>query len=512
MRRACDTRKGPFVAQVSLDDAQSPFVLTFDVGTSSVRALLYDARARPIDGMTAQITHEMTTTADGGVFCDADALVERTAKVIDGVLSAVGADAEKIGGVASDTFWHNVVGVDADGAAITPLYTWADTRSERAAVELRHRLDERAVHERTGCMLHAMYLPAKFAWLAETDSALVGRVTYWMSFTEYFHFLCFGERACSLSMASGSGLLNLNACQWDETMIAALPVRADQLSPLRDVDEPLIGLAAAYAERWPPLAHVPWYPSLGDGAASNLGSGGVNGSRVAVNAGTSTAIRIVLRAEAERVPEGLWAYRVDRRHFVVGGAESNGGNAWAWLKERMRLEDDDATAREIAAVPPDGHGLMILPFLAGERSPNYNARARAAITGLSLDTTVPEIARAFLEAISYRLALMERILAANYPDAREIIISGSALLNNRPWMQMLADVFGKPLTVSGEAEATSRGAALIALEQLGAIPSWEDVSVALGETVTPNMDAHRIYQAAIGRQDHLYDLLVPPRG
>ncbi len=499
------------MAQVSLDDARTPFVLTFDVGTSSARALLYDARARPIDGMAAQIAHEMETTADGGVVCDADALVERTAKVIDDVLAAAGTHAERVGGVASDTFWHNAVGVDADGAAITPLYTWADTRSERAAVELRHRLDERAVHERTGCMLHAMYLPAKFVWLAETDAEMFQRAAYWMSFAEYFHFKCFGERACSLSMASGSGLLNLNACRWDEQILAALPVRAEQLSPLRDVDEPLAGLAGAYAERWPPLARVPWYLSLGDGAASNLGSGGVDGSRVAVNAGTSTAMRIVLRAESVRVPDGLWAYRVDRRHFVVGGAESNGGNAWAWLKERMRLEDDDATARAIAAVPPDGHGLTVLPFLAGERSPNYNAHARAAITGLALDTTAPEIARAFLEAISYRFALMERIIAASYPEAREIIISGSALLSNPTWMQMLADVLGKPLTVSDEAEATSRGAALVALEQLGAIPSWEDVPVALGKTVTPNMDAHRVYRAAIERQAHLYGLLVPPR-
>ncbi|MCA1722729.1 MAG: carbohydrate kinase, partial [Thermomicrobia bacterium] len=71
------------MAQVSLDDAQAPFVLTFDVGTSSVRALLYDAQARPIAGMTAQIALEMTVTPDGGVYCDCAALVERTATVID---------------------------------------------------------------------------------------------------------------------------------------------------------------------------------------------------------------------------------------------------------------------------------------------------------------------------------------------------------------------------------------------------------------------------------------------
>ncbi len=504
-------RKEPFVAHVAFENAQAPFVLTFDVGTSSARALLYDAQARPIDGMAAQITHEMTTTADGGVFCDADALVERTAKVIDDVLNAASGHTDTIAAVASDTFWHNVVGVDGDGAAITPLYTWADTRSEHAAVALRHRLDERAVHERTGCMLHAMYLPAKFTWLAETDAALMDRVVHWMSFAEYFHFNCFGERVCSLSMASGSGLLHLNECRWDDEIINALPIRMEQLSPLRDVNEPLSGLVGAYAERWPTLAKIPWYLSLGDGAASNLGSGGVDGSRIAVNAGTSTAMRLVLRADTVRVPEGLWAYRVDRRHFVVGGAESNGGNVWAWLKERMRLADDDATSAAIAAVPPDGHGLTVLPFLAGERSPNYNARARGAINGLALDTTAAEIARAFLEAISYRLTLMYRIIATDYPEATEIIISGAALLHNPTWMQMLADVLGKPLTVSDEAEATSRGAALIALEQLGAILSWADMPVALGKTVTPNMEAYRVYQAAIARQSNLYDALVPSR-
>jgi gluconokinase len=76
---------------------------------------------------------------------------------------------------------------------------------------------------------------------------------------------------------------------------------------------------------------------------------------------------------------------------------------------------------------------------------------------------------------------------------------------------MLADVLGMALTVSDEAEATSRGAALIALEQLGAIPSWEDVPVALGKTVAPNLEAHHIYQAAIERQEQTYRLLVPPR-
>lgn len=505
------TERGARLVAITITEAQTPFVLTFDVGTSSVRAILYDATARAISGMSAQIAHEMETTPDGGVFCDPDVLVERTATVIDKALAAAGKNASQIAAVASDTFWHNVVGVDRDGNAVTPLYIWADTRSEGAATALRARLDERDVHARTGCMIHPMYLPAKLLWLSEAEPDRFRRAVSWMSFAEYFALTCFGARVCSLSMASGSGLLNLNSKTWDPVILGALPIAAGQLSPLIDVDTPMTGLTGGFAERWPALANLPWYPSLGDGAASNLGSGGVNAKRIAINAGTSTAMRLVVRADAVQVPAGLWAYRVDGRHFVVGGAESNGGNVWAWLKEQMRLADDDATARAIGAIAPDGHGLTVLPFLAGERSPNYNADARGAIIGLHLHSTAPEIARAFLEAISYRLALMHRIIVDAHLDTSEIIISGSALLNNPTWMQMLADVLGAPLVVSEEAEATSRGAALIALEQLGAITSWEDAPVALGATIMPNRAAHEVYRAAIDRQESLYRQVVPPR-
>jgi gluconokinase len=499
------------VADVPIAQAAPPFVLTIDVGTSSTRALLYDARARAIEGMIAQIPHEMTTTPDGGVFTDADALVERTARVIDGVLEKAGKHADAIGGVASDTFWHNVLGVRKDGTAVTPLYIWADTRSDRAAAALRHEMDEEAVHQRTGCMLHPMYLPAKLRWLSEAEPGLFRQSTYWMSFAEYFAFRCFGERACSLSMASGSGLLNLNEKAWDDAIIAALPIDREQLSPLVDVDTPAVGLVEEYARRWPTLRRVSWYPALGDGAASNLGSGGVRGHQIAVNAGTSTAMRVVMRTDRIRVPPGLWAYRVDGQHMIVGGAESNGGNVRAWFQERFRVEDDRTLARAVGAVPPDGHGLTVLPFLAGERSPYYNGAARGAVVGLSLDTTVPEILRAFTEAVCYRLGLMYRILSDAYPEAKQVIGSGAALLQNATTCQILADVLGAPLVRSEEAEASSRGAALIALEQLRAIPSWEDTPAAFGATIQPDMAAHRVYQAAIERQERLYRAVVPPR-
>jgi gluconokinase len=153
----------------------------------------------------------------------------------------------------------------------------------------------------------------------------------------------------------------------------------------------------------------------------------------------------------------------------------------------------------------------VLPFLAGERSPYYNGAARGAIVGLSLDTTAAEILRALIEAVCYRLGLMYRILSGAFPEAEQVIGSGAALLQNATLGQILADVMGKPLVMSEEAEATSRGAALIALEQLRAIPSWQAAPAAFGATIQPDMAAHRVYQAAIERQERLYRAVVPPR-
>ena len=181
--------------------------------------------------------------------------------------------APRIVGVAVSTFWHNVVGVDSHSEAITPIYSWADTRSAAAAETLRQKLNESEVHARTGCVLHPSYLPAKLLWLQQTQPELFGRVAHWMSFGEYLYLKLMGRTICSLSMASGTGLFDQNRCLWDEELLEALSLRQNQLSPLGDLSATLSELTSPYADRWPALSRIPWLPALGDGACSNVGSG-----------------------------------------------------------------------------------------------------------------------------------------------------------------------------------------------------------------------------------------------
>jgi gluconokinase len=136
-------------------------ILAVDIGTSSTRAVLYDAEtAKAIPGGGHTIAHDPDVTADGGATLDADALVGEAVFCIRTVLDAIGTQtARDIRAVAVCTFWHSCVGVDARGAARTPVLLWSDRRSDEQVARLRREIDAAAYTERTGCPVHTSYLP-----------------------------------------------------------------------------------------------------------------------------------------------------------------------------------------------------------------------------------------------------------------------------------------------------------------------------------------------------------------
>src|SRR2546425_364145 len=284
-------------------------VIALDVGTSSTRASLYDAAGRPVPGRFRQIPYEPTVTRDGGVEHDAARLLEAVAACLDGVLAGHKSPVRAVG---VTTFWHGLLGFDSRGRPATPIYMWADTRSVPEAQLLRAALDDGAVHARTGCHLHASYWPAKLRWLNRERPAEVRRVARWGSFGEHLELELFGEAATSVSMASATGLLDQASARWDREALAAGEIDDGRLFPLRDWAEARRGPRAPWAMRWPALRGADWFPAVGDGAAGNVGSDCTDPSRIALNVGTSAALRVVTTAPLEP-PRGLWRYRLDRR-------------------------------------------------------------------------------------------------------------------------------------------------------------------------------------------------------
>lgn len=497
------------VEPIRFKKAKLPLVLAIDVGTSSTRALVYDAEGRPVRKLACQVGYALTTTSDGGAYVDPKLIVESTIECIDSVMDEMGSKAEAIQGVGLDTFWHNVLGVDRRGRPTTSLLSWADTRPRRAIPSLRSRLEADEVHARTGCVLHPSYLPAKLLWLYETDRSAFNATARWMSIGEYLYFVLFGKALCGVSMASGTGLFNQNSCSWDEKVLAALPLTPDKLSELGDMDTPLRGLRGSYADRWPALAQVPWYPAVGDGASSNVGTGCLDKDQLCIVMGTSGALRVCWKAKQVEIPRGLWVYRVDKSRFLMGGALSDGGNLRKWLVAQLGIPGGKkGVDAAIAAGKPDAHGLSVLPFWAGERSTGWHESARGLIAGLNLSTTPNDLVQAAVESLCYRYAAIHELIRPEGRSVRRIIASGGGFIDSAVLTQLMSDVLGEPVTQSGEAEGSARGTAVLVLEALGAIRDASQAPVPLGRTFKPSLERHAIYERARQRQAALYDLVA----
>ena len=493
-------------ASESKSDSEA-LIVSLDVGTSSVRSLLFDNLGTQQDGFGEQLPYNIITTPDGGVEADPKTLLDLSTQCLSRIQEQLGAVGKRPAAVAFSAFWHSFLGVDDHGDPCTRILHLFDTRSGEAVRRLETMLDGQAVHQRTGCRLHTSYWPSKLLWLSECQPAAFAQAKRWMSFGEFLFLKLFGVPMMSVSMASGTGLWNQRENRYDTEMLAALPVRIDQLWPAEEADQPQTKLMEPYHSKWPALDGIPWYPAIGDGACSNIGSGCSTREDFALMVGTSGAMRAVLPEIPGAIPDGLWCYRVDRKRYIAGGALSNGGEVYAWMKRTLALPGDEEIEQALAEAKPGEHQLTVLPFFAGERSPYWRSDLRGAITGLNLASRPIDILQASLEAVSLRFAEIFQAMRDSFGCPKRVVASGGALLHSRAWTQMMADAVDFPVIASEEAEASSRGAALLALERLGAIPDVSAVPSGFGETYRQRPKFSAIYRDLLAAQHRLYQKL-----
>lgn len=472
-------------------------VLVVDLGSSSVRALLFDGQARPLAGHVARRPYSFDVTPDGGSSVAADQVRALAEACIDEVLAGAHG-VEPITAVGMATFVGNLLGVDARGAPVTPVYTYADSRAAPDVEALRPHIDADAVHARTGCVHHTAYHPGRLHWLRRTQPERFAQVRRWLDVGAYVYGVWFGgDVPTSTSVASWSGLLDRERLTWDSEWLRLLEIPPEHLPPLADFDAAQRGLAADYARRWPVLADVPFYLAVGDGAAANIGAGGTNPDRIVLTVGTTAALRIVNDAPLPPVPPGLWSYRVDSRRHLIGGATSEGGSTFDWVRKTFALPDADAVEAALAARPADIHGLTFLPFMAGERCPGWQTGATGTIHGLRMATSPLDILQAALEGVALRLAIIAERLAL--PRAA-IFAGGGALTRSPAWARLMASAFGRPLYLQDEAETTARGVALLALGLDGSAPPPPSTLIVPDPAMVAALRAARERQETLYRQ------------
>ena len=469
-------------------------VLALDLGTSSVRALVFDDRGVALPDVLARRPTSLEITDEGKAELDPDEVVAALGECLDELAGR--GELDQVEHVATSCAWHSVIALDADGRRQTGALTWADTRAAPLVPELRSRGDMDRLHSSTGARPHTLYWTVKLPWLAGQLSPAPAR---YLGLAEYVTGALLGDPSASPSMASGTGLLELATATWDAQALElagvgerALPAVAEGGWTGR--------LGPEGARRWPALAAATWHPATGDGAASNVGAGCVSPDQVAINIGTSAAIRAVEPAAAAGpLHRELWRYLVDDRQVVSGAAFSGAGNLYAWLRKVTTLPAEGSVEDQLATVPPGSRGVVVMPYHAGSRPPLDLAAGSGAITGLSLATTPVEILAATLESVCYRLAAGYEALASTLPAEPEVVASGGAVVASPWWQQTLADVLARPVRVVDEPEASARGAALLAIGQ-----STEPATV---RVVEPRPDAAEAQRAARSLHEDLAERL-----
>ena len=441
-----------------------PLILALDIGTSSVRAALYDGNANPVPRASVKIDRNLSVTTGGGAEIGAD---EAFAQVVDAIEQVLGKTTKlkgEIEYVATSCFWHSLVGVDANAKPTTKVFGWADTRSRKYTGVLRKRFDETRMHNRTGARFHSSYWPTKLLWLRKDFPDVFAKTLQWLSFSDYVALKLFGNSTTSVSIASGTGIFDIRKCVWDRELLKFLKIEPSNLPTIGTKDSDTLILNKNRAKRWPRLANAKWFPAIADGAADNIGAGCVTKSRAALMIGTSGAMRVAYLGEPpENIPSGLWCYRIDRKRVIMGGALSDGGNLYAWLKANLNLPKD--AEEQIAKREPNAQGLTFLPFLAGERSTGYNESATGAILGLRSSHDAVDILRAAFESVAYRFSEIFHQLNS-VVKIKEIVASGGALRESPVWTKIIADVLGRHLTLNNVSESSSRGAVLLVLEYI----------------------------------------------
>ncbi len=430
-------------------------ILAFDIGTSSTRAGVFSGEAgEPSPASFQQRKYPLQRPEPGA----AELFPEDLLRAFEDVSArCTGEDCERV--VTVSSMWHGLIGVDRETAQpLTPAYIWEDARARLVLERLRERMPPEDLYERTGCPLDRTFWPAKLLWLRERDPELFGPKTLWMAPAEWLFYRRTRELSTSASMASATGLYDRHAADWAEDLLDLVGISRANLLPIRDEPVEIPGIGR-------------FVGMIGDGAAGNLGSGAAVGGTLALNFGTSAAVRLCGEISDPPLGSGLFHYRLDRARSVFGGAINNAGNLHAWLLRTLRLApeeiEESLETPEFARPVADLHAA---PFLGGERTPFWSAQPSGVLQGLRFHHQPIHIYLAFLDAVFFRLAAVKDLIRDRLEPAqkpRDLVLSGG-LTNSPASVQRLATIFGQPVRTLQETEISLQGAVWAGLEHLDA--------------------------------------------
>lgn len=443
----------------------SDIILGLDVGTTAAKVSLFS-----LDGdvrLTVAREYPLLNPNPGWHVQHPDTIALGVLAAMREAVASV--DPTRIIGISISTAMHGLVGLDEQRRPVTELLTWADSRAWAQAEALNEHSTGPRLHYTSGTPTHPMSPLVKLRWMRDNHPELLTRTAHWVGLKDWILVVLTGQVATELSTASGSGMLDMEARSWNPEAIELTGVRPDQLPPILDTTATL-PLSPEAADQVGLPAGLPVVVGAGDGPLGNLGTGAMEPGKAGLSIGTSGAVRMVVRAPA--VVSGLFCYALTSDVWVAGGAVSNGGMVQRWLTETYAPGADDAEAcRRAEAIPPGSDGLLMIPYLVAERASLWDSEIRGAFLHVRQAHTPDHFLRAGVEGVAYQLwTILRRLRMINRVE--EIRATGG-VFRSQLWRDVVAGVLNRPLVVTGAAEGSGLGAAILGAQALGVVDSLQ---------------------------------------
>jgi gluconokinase len=484
-------------------------VLGVDIGTTSAKAVAFDTDARELG--RGEAGYPLLEPEHGQAVQEPAVVVDATLASIRAATSAAREQGARIAALSFSGAMHSLVGLDAQGRALTPLVTWGDMRATEQAERLRAEHPE--LHDRTGTPLHPMSPLPKLVWFAEHEPETFSAVRRWAGIKELVVARLTGTWAVDHSVASATGLLNLRELDWDGEALAIAGIDAEALSPLVPTTHRL-ELEAAPAADLGLEGDMALIVGAADGPLANLGVGAVHHGVAACSIGTSGALRLMVERPVVDPQRRVFCYALLPGHWIVGGAINNGGAVLRWAGEALAPDlgpHAEARLLELAGdVRAGSEGLLMLPYLLSERAPHWSTVARGAYIGLTRHHDRGHLVRAALEGVCLQLAVVLASVRDAGNEVREIRATGGFARSDL-WRQMLADALGMPIGFPAGHEGSAFGAALLAMDALGMVDGIDRAAglVEIEDVVEPEAGAAGVYADLLPTFTSLYDALEP---
>jgi glycerol kinase len=455
------------------------YLLAIDQGTTSTRAILFDDALTPV--VTAQREFAQIYPGPGLVEHDPEEIWSTTIATAREAMAKAGADARAVAAIGIANQRETVIVWDrATGRPIHNAIVWQDRRTAPSCAQLRDAGHETLISARTGLVIDPYFSATKIAWLLEhvegaREAARKGR----LAFGTVDSFLLWRLTGATVHATDATNAARtllfdiVNGC-WDAELCDLFGVPDRLLPPVRDC-------AADFGTTLPELlgGKIRILGVAGDQQAATIGQGCFAPGMMKATYGTGCFALL----NTGDVPVGSTnrllttiAYQIDgRRTYALEGAIFVAGAAVQWLRDALKLIAAAPEVNALAAAGDPEDPVYLVPAFVGLGAPWWDADARGAIFGLTLDSGIAELARAALEAVGYQTRNLVEAMRADWPGAADTVLRvDGGMAASEFTLQFLADILAVPVERPVIMETTALGAAYLAGRAAGLCPDPAD--------------------------------------